>query len=53
MELLIAAIVIGIVAMLLLSRDRHEVHALDVEQKAARIDPDRQFRRPPHEGDLL
>ena len=53
MELLIAAVVIGIVALLLLFRDRHEENALDVEQKAAGLDPERQFRRPPHEGDLL
>ena len=53
MELLIAAIVIGIVALLLLSRDRHEVDGTGVEQTAAGLDPDRQFRRPPHEGDLL
>ena len=53
MELLIAAIVIGIVAMLLLTRDRHEDDAHDVGQKAAGLDPDRQFRRPPNEGDLL
>ena len=53
MELLIAAIAIGIVVMLLLTRDRHEDVAHDVGQKAAGLSPDRQFRRPPNEGDLL
>ena len=53
MELLIAVIVIGIVAMLLLTRDRHEDDAHDVTQRAAGLDAERQFRRPPSEGDLL
>jgi len=53
MELMIAAVVIGVVALLFLARHHHEVNAMDVEQKALGIDPERQFRRPPNEGDLL
>jgi hypothetical protein len=52
--LIIAVIVVGIVALFLVSRnDDEEKTAMENEMKASGIDPDRQFRRPPNEGDLL
>lgn len=49
--LIIGIIVVGVVALLLISGREGDV--VDAELSAARIDPDRQFRRPPGEGDLL
>ena len=51
--LIIGVVVVGIVVMLFLTRDPHEEKAMDDVMRASRIDPDRQFRRPPNEGDLL
>ena len=51
--LLIGVIVAAIVAMLFLTRHPGEVDPAETELKAAGRDPDRQFRRPPNEGDLL
>ena len=50
--LIIVFVVVGIVALLLMSgaTSRSQGDAIDGELKA---DPDRQFRRPPNEGDLL
>lgn len=50
--LIIVIVVVGIVALLLVAGTRNQ-EAVDVELKAAGGDPDRQFRRPPNEGDLL
>ena len=51
--LIIAVVVVGILAMLFLTRDPHEEDAMESLMRASRIDPDQQFRRPPNEGDLL
>jgi hypothetical protein len=51
--LLIAVVVVGTLALLFLSRDSREEDRLDADLRAAKRDPDRQFQRPPDEGDLL
>jgi len=55
MELLlvITVVVVGVLALLLLPRDPREEDRYEVDLRAAKRDPGRQFRRPRNEGDLL
>ena len=50
--LIIVVVVVVVVALVLLS-GTSKGDLVDTELKAAGRDPDRQFRRPPSEGDLL
>jgi hypothetical protein len=50
--LIIVVLVVGVVALVLLSGTT-QGDLVDTELNAAGRDPDRQFRRPPSEGDLL
>jgi hypothetical protein len=50
--LIIVVVVVGVVALVLMS-GTSQGDVVDTELKAAGRDPDRQFRRPPSEGDLL
>jgi hypothetical protein len=51
--LIIGVVVAAIVVMLFLTRHPAEDDAHTTSIKADRMDADRQFRRPPNEGDLL